>query len=71
MIDELRRASDGDKLVGSIMINLSKAFNNVNHSILLKKLSKYGVVGKELRWFEDYLQERKQRVGFGDTLRKC
>ena len=52
------------------MINLSKAFNNVNHSILLKKLSKYGVVGKELRWFEDYLQERKQRVGFGDTLRK-
>lgn len=52
---------DGDKLVGSIMIDLSEAFDSVDHSIPLKKLSEYGVKGKELRWFEDYLKERKQR----------
>ena len=67
VIDEWGWSLDGYKLVGSIMIDLSKAVDNVDHSILLKKLSKYGVKGKELRWLEDYLQERKQRVRVGDT----
>ena len=67
MVDEWRRDLDGDKFVGSIMIDLSKAFDTVDHCIPLKKLSRYGVKGKELSWFENYLQERKQRVRVGDV----
>ena len=44
------------------MIDLSKAFDSINHNLLLKKLHAYGVQGVELAWFSNYLTERKQRV---------
>ena len=62
-IDDWRQALDEDKLVGSIMVDLSKAFDTVSHPILLKKLANYGVRAGELKWFDNYLNERKQRVG--------
>ena len=43
-----------------MFIDLKKAFDTVNHDILLKKLEKYGINGLELDWFTSYLQERKQ-----------
>ena len=63
-----RNALDEDLLVGSFMIDLSKAFDSVDHAILLRKLSRYGMRKGELRWFEDYLRERKQRVCVGDEF---
>ena len=41
-------------------IGLKKAFDTVDHQILIRKLCVYGVVGKELNWFKSYLQNRKQ-----------
>ena len=41
-------------------IDLKKAFDTVNHEILINKLQLYGVAGKELRWFQSYLSNRKQ-----------
>ena len=61
-IDDWRQALDEDKLVGSIMVDLSKAFDMVSHTILLKKLASYGVRAGELRWFDNYLNGRRQRV---------
>ena len=50
------------------MLDLSKVFDSVNHSILLKKLSRYGINGNELLWFKDYLQDWEQRVSFGNAV---
>ena len=51
---------DRGKYTGLIFIDLKKAFDTVNHDILLKQLEKYGIGGLELDRFTSYLQEKKQ-----------
>ena len=45
----------------------AKAFDTVNHQILLKKLHYYGIRGHAIKWFESYLSKRKQCVSIGNT----
>lgn len=64
-LNELASNLDKNLVTCGIFLDLSKAFNTVNHSVLLKKLQKYGIRGLPLSLFESYLSSRKQvtRVG--------
>ena len=53
-----------------IALDLQKAFDTVNHKILLQKLSHYGIRGPVLRLFESYLDNRVQYVQIGNFKSK-
>ena len=62
LIDEITKALDEEKYAVSLFLDLSKAFDTVNHSILLSKLDLYGIRGNANQWFRSYLRNRKQKV---------
>ena len=64
LVDEILKALDEGKIVLGVFLDLSKAFDTVDHSILLKKLFKYGMRGSALKWMTEYLEERQQYVFF-------
>ena len=61
-------ALDKNELVGTVMVDLSKAFDTIDHSLLLDKLEAYGIQGADLKWFSDYLGVRRQRVVVGGVV---
>ena len=67
-MDKIKRKVDEGKLVGTIFIDLSKAFDTLSHGKLLTKLESYGVKSVELEWFTDYLFNRSQQVQYKNSL---
>ena len=60
--EKIKESIDSGKFGCGIFIDLKKAFDTVNHKILLQKLEHYGIRGTILKWFESYLTDRKQYV---------
>ena len=62
LTENIRDALDNNNFACGIFIDLRKAFDTVDHSILLNKLNHYGIRGKANDWFKSYLKTRKQYV---------
>ena len=58
---------DSGNVVISFFIDFSKAFDCIDHDILLKKLDHYGIRGIPKSWFQSYLSDRKQYVSVNNT----
>ena len=65
--DIIQNFDDG-KLTIAVFLDLSRAFDCVNHQILKRKLEHYGVSQTALNWFSSYLRGRKHRVKYNGKL---
>ena len=66
--DYILKNMDNGFVTGVLFIDLKKAFDTVNHDILVKKLRYYGIDNNELLWFKSYLTNRSQVVNVNSTL---
>ena len=64
LVDKITKSIDSGDIVIGVFLDLKKAFDTVNHKILLKKLYHYGIRGNLNKWFESYLADRSQYVLF-------
>ena len=61
MCDQWLTDMDNGKLNGVVFLDICKAFDSINHEILLRKLKdQFGIHSTELKWFESCLTNRKQ-----------
>ena len=67
LIDRITNKMDTNEIPLNIFIDLSKAFDTIDHSILLNKLKYYGLKGSTLNLFQSYLSNRKQYIEIEDT----
>ena len=62
LIEDIGNSMDNNKFAVGVFVDLQKAFDTVDHNILLNKLDHYGIRGVANNWFKSYLSNRKQFV---------
>ena len=66
LIDNINNSFEKNHFTLGVFIDLSKAFDTVDHYILITKLKQYGIQGNNIRWFESYLSNRKQYIAYNN-----
>ena len=67
LVDRLFKHLDDGKIPVSVFLDLSKAFDTLNHAILMDKLKYYGLNETSLNWFRSYLHDRQQYTEYNGT----
>ena len=69
MFDEILKDVDSGNIVALVLLDMSAAFDTVDHTLLLDLLKKcYGITGKVLHWFSTYLKDRRFSVNVYNTF---
>ena len=68
LTEEWRKHLDNNKVVGAVLMDLSKAFDCIPHELLVAKLSAYGFEKNTLKFFLSYLKGRKQATNIKGNL---
>ena len=67
IVDKIQEAIENGEFSCGVFLDFSKAFDTVNHNILLSKLEHYGIRGIVKEWFMSYLINRRQFTSVGNT----
>ena len=68
MVEKMKRCIDTQDTAAALLTDLSKAFDCINHKLLLAKLNSYGFHYNSLKLLSGYLLRRKERVKINNTL---
>ena len=66
--ENLLKAIDENSASLLVLLDMSKAFDSLNHNLLLEKLRKLGLKDSAVSWFSSYLSSRYQRVRYEDSV---
>ena len=61
-VEELATSLESGKQTDILIMDFAKAFDRVNHSLLIQKLHRYGIQGSTLTWIDSFLRDRRQAV---------
>ena len=67
LLEKITEALDNSQFGICILVDFRKAFDTVEHNILLEKLYHYGIRGNAVQWFNSYLSNRYQYVNYNNT----
>ena len=68
MLEQWKKALDKKGTAGAILTDLSKAFDCLNHNLLLAKLDAYGFHKEAIEFIRTYLKDRKQRTKVNEAF---
>ena len=67
MLEKWKRGIDNGAYVSALFMELSKAFDTINHNLILVKLKVYGFLANNLNLMHNYLKNRKQKVQISNS----
>ena len=68
LTDYIKKEQDKGHYIGMVLLDLQKAFDTVDHKILLQKLEAIGLQKSAIDWFQSYLVDRQQSVEIGGMI---